>query len=161
MKVQAFRRIHCVLADGQTVDLLPGIRVDLPESVVERLLVKVPRHVEILDGADAFEPALDPALADPPILPGWMVAFFHEGEYQGGIRGGDTGLVCRVTFDGEHWNFFSAGGWHLTGPDVYQVWPIDRDGTVGESWYVKQQGLDGQGYQYCVTTARLVGRGSL
>jgi hypothetical protein len=89
-----------------------------------------------------------------------MIAFFVNGTYTGGLKGGDAGLVVRVVFDGSHWNLFTAGGWMIRGDQVYQVQPVDQwTGFLGDYWYVQASGLDGHGYRYHVETARLVRAG--
>jgi hypothetical protein len=89
-----------------------------------------------------------------------MIAFFVNGTYTGGLKGGDAGLVVRVVFDGSHWNLFTAGGWMIRGDQVYQVQPVDqRTGFLGDYWYVQASGLDGHGYRYHVETARLARAG--
>lgn len=157
MRVESLNKpIKYFLPAGEVVLLRPGHPVHLPDSVIDDLLNKAPAYIRVLSEVNDG-PALDPALADPPIKPTWFISFFVDRKYHGGPTGGDVGRVQRSVFDGRQWVVYTVGGWKLLGRQVHEVWPVDRTGAIGEGWRVKTVGMNGHGYPYqttCTVLAR-------
>jgi hypothetical protein len=157
MRVKPSRPVVYFAPGGQRYDLKPGYWSDVPDSDAQQLLAKAGAYLHIRQ--DEYEPLIDPALAAPPIQPGSVIAWFVDRKFTGGIRQGDAGLVIRVTFDGNDWWFFTAGGWQIHGDQVFLVWAIARDGKVSEPYRVRDVGLDGGGYRYYTSCSLLAQAG--
>lgn len=118
---------------GGEIRMEPGKPVDLPEARALRLLDKAAGKVRCVT-------------PEPPLLPGWLVAYRDRSDnLRGGCVERDHGTVQACRWNGTVWTISLTNGDTLPLGLIVSVGKTDEEGNVVAAWTVKAHGHDEDG----------------